>query len=119
MVAQKASAFGAELAVSRVTGLPWNPYILGQGYTRSHKPADVGTRVEVRTAITHLWQYENDRPDWYLVAVSGWMPAYVVHGWARASDFRLPARWTERRDHPGAWSLPLDELWPLPLPEDA
>lgn len=125
-----ARGFGAELSLSRLTGLEWHEApVKTRGYRRSAKPPDVGRRVEVKTTWYRdgvLRAYDGDRADFVFVLMIGRLPTFECVGWMEGRELLVPSRWSETprggrartRTNPG-WSATQDELRPLPLPDDA
>lgn len=99
-----------ELAAAKALGVYW-PATVGT----FHREGDLGPGVEVRTRARHDYDLilrDDDNPESAYILVTGTLPHYRVHGWARMQDV-LPEHRKTHGDRPAAWFLPACVLHPL------
>lgn len=113
-------SIGAELAASRLTGLPRNGRIVRAGHRPPRRKApDLSRRVEVRWGMGgQLRLGRRDRSGFYAVLATGGPSTYTLRGWIEVDLARVPANASPR--YPGTWLVRPEDLHPMAsLPEDA
>jgi hypothetical protein len=118
--ALKLRTYGAELAVSVYTGLPWNAVVLDRSY-RGAKPADVGQTIEVRTTgdpAGPLYVYRGDVDGRIAILARGGIPRYELLGWIATAEAKALHPWTDRGLRLAAFVVPQADLRPFPIPSE-
>lgn len=95
-----------ECAVAKFLGMYWN------GSLGKLRAADVGT-LQVRTRSRHdydLIVHPGDEDDSPFVLVTGTAPVYVLRGWIRGRDAKLPEFWSDPAGGRPAFFMPQSRL---------
>jgi hypothetical protein len=104
-----------EMAVAKSLGIYWD------GSVNSFSADDLpGLQIRTRSRDHYdLLVRRSDRDDAVFVLVTGRCPNYVVHGWARAGDVKLPEYEREYGGREAAWFVPQSALQPIELITEA
>jgi hypothetical protein len=101
--------FGGEIAASKIAGLPHRARTTRRGIA-------IGARTEVRTyRLPELVLSPTDSPRRCYVLMLGGPTRYVLAGWIEG-DSAMRAVYANNN---GGWTVPISDLSPPPLPEDA
>jgi hypothetical protein len=102
-------AAAAECAFAKLRNRYWD------GSFNTMKRGDVGD-VQVRWSRDKpcLIIRPSDDLDSFFVFVTGEIPTFDVHGWAKAKTVAVDDHWRMPNGRPGAWFVPKDMLAPFP-----